>query len=82
MADKIAKLLAKLAKKDLLRLELVINKVATSNYSELDVKVLKGHKDIYRVRVGTYRVIFRVLAKGETEIISIAKRNEKTYKDL
>jgi mRNA-degrading endonuclease RelE of RelBE toxin-antitoxin system len=82
MVDKISKLLAKISKKDLIRLQAVISKIVLSDYSELDIKVLKGHKDIYRVRAGSYRIIFRVISRNETEIISIAMRNERTYKDL
>lgn len=82
MADKIAKLLAKLPKKDLIRLKVVISKIVMSQYDGLDIKVLTGNKNIYRVRVGNYRIIFRVISKEDTEIIAIARRNEKTYKDL
>ena len=82
MADKIAKLLAKLPKKDLIRLKVVISKIVVSQYDGLDIKVLTGNKNIYRVRVGNYRIIFSVISKEDTEIISIARRNEKTYKDL
>ena len=82
MADKIAKLLAKLPKNDLIRLKSVITKIILVEYDELDLKSLKGHKDVIRVRVGSYRIIFRVSSKTESEILSIARRNEKTYKDL
>ncbi len=82
MVDKIAKLLAKLPKNDLVRLMAVVNKIVLSDYNDLDIKVLKGNKNIFRVRVGNYRIIFSVISKKKTEIISVAKRNEKTYKDL
>lgn len=82
MADKIAKLLAKLPKKDLVKLKAVIAKIILLEYEGLDIKSLKGQHNIFRVRIGNYRIIFKIEPGAETEIISISRRNEKTYKDL
>ena len=43
------------------------------------VKKLSGYKNLFRVRMGRYRIIFSI-KKGETEIVKITKRNEQTYK--
>lgn len=82
MADKIAKLLAKLPPKQLKAILEVLVKINQGKLEGLDVKSLKGHQDKYRVRVGTYRIIFTVNEQRENTVLLIAKRNEKTYKDL
>lgn len=81
MADKIAKLLAKLPPKQLKALLVVLAKVNRGKLDGLDVKSLKGHKDRYRVRVGNYRIIFTNNEQGKYIVLLIAKRDEKTYKD-
>lgn len=82
MPDKIAKLLAKLPRKQLDLFLDVLTKIQKGDLSGLDVKSLKGRKNLYRVRVGNHRIIFTVNDQGKHNILLIAKRNEKTYKDL
>lgn len=82
MADKIAKLLAGLSPKQLSLLRPVIAKIVANNLEGLDVTALKGHRGMYRVRVGNLRVVFTRLPDQPPMIILIAKRNEKTYKGL
>jgi mRNA-degrading endonuclease RelE of RelBE toxin-antitoxin system len=45
------------------------------------VKKLVGKKNLYRIRMGKYRIIFSVMKEG-LEIIRIKKRAEGTYKNL
>ena len=45
------------------------------------VKKLVGKKNLYRIRMGKYRIIFLVRKDG-IEIIRIKKRAEGTYKNL
>ena len=47
MADKIAKLLAKLPPKQLLVIQSVITQILKANFEGLDIKVMKAHKDIW-----------------------------------
>lgn len=82
MADKIAKLLAKLPPKQVKVLLVVMTKITKGNLDGLDVKSLKGHDNKYRVRVGNYRIIFAIREHGNHFVLSVAKRDEKTYKDL
>lgn len=46
----------------------------------LDIKKLTGYKDIYRVRFGKIRVIFR-RHDSDINILEISRRSEKTYRD-
>ena len=82
MADKIAKLLAKLPAKQVKVLVIVMSKIIQGNLDGLDIKSLKGQDSRYRVRVGNYRIIFAIRDDGKHVILLVAKRNEKTYKDI
>jgi mRNA-degrading endonuclease RelE of RelBE toxin-antitoxin system len=81
MADKIAKLLAKLPPKQLLIIQSVITQILQANFEGLDIKVMKVHKDIFRVRIGDYRIIFIIRPNDEPRILTISRRSEKTYRD-
>lgn len=82
MADKIAKLLARLPPKQRKLVLEVLVKVNQGSLEGLDVKSLKGHQNRYRVRVGNYRIIFTRNRQAKHIVLLIAKRDEKTYKDL
>lgn len=43
------------------------------------IKKLSGYKNLFRIRIGRYRLIFSA-EKNKTEIIRITKRDENTYK--
>lgn len=54
-----------------------------SDYTKVPhLKPVKGKRNHSRVRVGNYRIIFKVLVGGTAEIRRIIKRNEATYKNL
>lgn len=82
MADKIVKLLRKLPSRQLRLLLPVIQQIVDNDLEGLDVKTLKGHVGLYRVRVGNYRIIFTKQGSQQPKIISIAKRDENTYRGL
>lgn len=48
------------------------------NLNDLDVKKLKGYKNIFRVRKGTVRIIFRV-TNNQIYILAIERRYDTTY---
>lgn len=79
--DEIAKLLNKIRKKDRVALEKAIAKIVFCALDGLDIKKLAGHKDLYRVRVGGYRIIYQDFG-DRNSIRSIRKRDESTYDDL
>jgi mRNA-degrading endonuclease RelE of RelBE toxin-antitoxin system len=81
MADKIQKLLKKLKPKELDVVKLLLLRLKLDDTEGLDIKQLKGHSDLYRVRKGQIRIVFRK-SGDEILIVRIDRRNEKTYKDL
>lgn len=72
-------LLSKLNRKERRIVELLIEKVVSLNWRNLDIKKLKGYKDIFRVRKGKMRIIFMKNEKNIT-VLSIERRRENTYK--
>lgn len=81
MADKIKKLLAKLSPKERDIVKLLIMRIKLDDIEGLDIKQLKGHDDLFRVRKGRLRIVYRK-TPAEFLIVRIDRRNEQTYKDL
>jgi mRNA interferase RelE/StbE len=81
-------LIGKIAKKELDRvskseiLKIRSKILNLKNFPEVDnIKKLKLFQDLFRLRSGNYRVVFKV----ENDVIKITHirlRNEKTYKNL
>jgi len=78
--DKIAKALQKLSEKERQKIKTVLAQLSAKETEGLDIKKLKDRNDIFRVRIGDLRIIYRVDLQGKTMILAIARRNEKTYK--
>ncbi|MBP1468009.1 AAA family ATPase [Candidatus Chloroploca sp. M-50] len=45
-----------------------------------DAKKLKGYNNVYRARVGDYRVFYSI-GQGWVKLLSVRKRDERTYED-
>jgi len=48
----------------------------------IGVKKLSGEKDIYRVRVGNYRVLYRIVDKILVVVIVSVGHRREVYRDL
>jgi mRNA-degrading endonuclease RelE of RelBE toxin-antitoxin system len=81
MTDKVAKLLAKVSKKDLIKINSALKKINALDFEGLDIKTFKGQSNVYRVRVGNYRIIFRVDIKNVL-ILKVDRRSEDTYREF
>ena len=79
--NKLEKSLKRLSPKETKAVEKVVEKVTKRVWTGLDVVKLKGTTDVFRVRVGRLRVIFRQRAK-EVDILVIESRSEKTYRNF
>lgn len=79
--DKIEKILRKLSRKEQEAMLLLFKQIKKDFSIIPGVMKLKRHKDLYRVRMGNYRIIFKVTS-GDIEIMKISRRNEQTYKNL
>jgi len=78
--DKIEKALRKFSAKERAWVEAILRQLSTGVDAGLRVKRLKGRDDIFRVRKGDIRIIYRKDPSGQIFILIIDRRREDTYK--
>ena len=79
MPDRIQKLLEKLPRKQREEIVRIVTCILMQNFTGLDVVKLVGKTNIYRVRKGAFRILFR-LEKNEAHVLAIERRSENTYR--
>mgnify|MGYP000045938283 CR=1 FL=1 len=77
--NKIEKFLKKLSHKNRQEIRDILNKVLLEELQGLDIKKLKGHKNLFRVRVGGTRIIFSQEDRS-LNVVFIGKRGDSKYK--
>ncbi|MBI5153112.1 MAG: type II toxin-antitoxin system RelE/ParE family toxin [Parcubacteria group bacterium] len=77
--DKLEKALLKLDRKERSRIKEILVQLHANALQKLDIKKLKGREDIFRVRKGDIRILYRKDDHG-IFILAIEKRGENTYK--
>ena len=77
--DKIEKVLKKLMPAERKRIKEILTKLKNHELKNLDLKKLKGRDDIFRIRKGQLRIIYRIDQKGNIFILAIEKRSDTTY---
>ncbi|PIR87542.1 MAG: hypothetical protein COU10_04000 [Candidatus Harrisonbacteria bacterium CG10_big_fil_rev_8_21_14_0_10_45_28] len=77
--DKIDKLLKKFSSKEKQQIKSILEKINSGKLQSLDLKKLKGYKDIFRIRKGDIRVIYRLDDENRISILAIERRSDKTY---
>ena len=76
--DAIEKALKKFNAKERERLKELLEKLARGALQGLDIKKLQGRDDIFRIRKGDIRIVYRKV--GSTiSILLIERRSEQTY---
>lgn len=80
MVDRIDKQLRRLTLKQRQKFEKLIEQILSGDTRNLDVKKLKGRDDVYRVRKGNFRIIFRIEKSDHVKIIAFENRSDTTYK--
>lgn len=78
--DEIEKLFQKISKKDRIALQNVIENLLNKKQN-INIKKLQG-SDFYRIRKGSFRIIFHYDLEKKIIIDSIRLRNENTYKNF
>ncbi len=73
------KLLSKFSREERKTIEATIESIVSLDWEQLDIKKLKGHQNVFRVRKGSLRIIFLKKDK-DIFIAAIDRRSEKTYK--
>jgi len=77
--DLIQKFLRKLDRKRHKIVLAVFEKLKKGDFSNLDIKKLKGDSNVYRVRKGRIRIIFRLNDEGDAVLMSTDFRDDNTY---
>lgn len=77
--DKIAKALKKLAAGEKETVKAILAKIDCLDFNGLDIKKLKGRQDIYRVRKGKIRIIYRLNDDNKIIVLTLERRNDNTY---
>lgn len=81
MTDQIDKNLAKFSRKELDIVDALLGKLCRGDIDDLNLIRLKDHQDVFRIRKGRIRIIYRT-RNNKITLLSISKRDEKTYKGL
>ncbi len=77
--DKIKKALKSLLVSDRKIIKDILLKIQFGNWEFLDIKKLKNNDNIFRVRKGKMRIIFKSDKNGNIKILAIEKRLDTTY---
>ncbi len=77
--DKIEKALNKLSDKERKSIKIILNQLFAGRFHGFDIKKLKGRNDIFRLRKGRIRIIYRVDNKDDIYLLSIERRSDTTY---
>lgn len=77
--DKIKKALKNLLASDRKIIKDILLKIQFGNWESLDIKKLKNNDNIFRVRKGKMRIIFKNDKNGNIKILAIEKRSGTTY---
>jgi mRNA-degrading endonuclease RelE of RelBE toxin-antitoxin system len=80
--DRISKALAKLSNKERQWVRDILVKLQAGGTKNLQIQKLRGRHDVYRVRKGQIRIIYRDGDDGQIYLLAIDRRNEQTYKLL
>lgn len=77
--DKIEKALRKLRSHERAAVKRILLLLAAGKFAGLDIQKLKGRDDIYRVRKGSIRIIYRMTVSNKVFILAIERRSDTTY---
>lgn len=78
MVDRVGKFIQRLRIKERQAVLGTLRRIRSGDFAGMDMRKLSGTEDCWRVRVGSFRIIFR---RGlPVDVISVDRRNDNTYK--
>ncbi len=80
--DKVSKFFQKLNKQESAKFLEIKKQVLAGDFENVNIKIIKSKPDLFRVRVGRYRMVFSGRKTGNIELLKIVKRDESTYRKL
>jgi mRNA interferase RelE/StbE len=45
-----------------------------------DVKKIKGERDVYRIRIGAFRVLYKIISKNDTILVFRVDKRSRVYR--
>lgn len=81
MTDRVTKELAKFTSKERALVKEILTQIKQNDLKGLQITKLKGQQDIFRVRKGRIRIIYRQNSKI-FNVLVIERRSEKTYRNF
>ena len=78
--DKIDKALKKLSEKEKKVFKDILQRLKKNQTLGLNIVTLKGYEDVYRVRKGDLRILFRCTYDGDIDLLDLDRRSEDTYR--
>ncbi|PJA47787.1 hypothetical protein CO172_00130 [Candidatus Uhrbacteria bacterium CG_4_9_14_3_um_filter_36_7] len=82
MVDRMIKNLKKFLRSDRDHLFELMQRIQSNDLLDMNVTKLKDRSDVFRVRKGNFRIIFRKVDQGTNIIIAVERRCESTYKEF
>lgn len=79
--DRVRKFLKKLPVSAQEEIDSLLHKVEMGDTGNLDIKKLKGHKGLFRIRKGDIRIVF-AQDNGSIRVLFIGKRGDLRYEQL
>lgn len=76
----INKFLNSLTEKECESIEVLVARLCNNDIVGLNVKKLKGTRNMYRVRKGDIRIVFSYTENNSIKIDFVGRRNDNTYK--
>lgn len=77
--DRINKFLKRLTHKERNTVFTLLSEIEKGNIETLDIKKLKGHRNVFRVRKGGIRIIFTISVDKSIKIRDVVRRDDRTY---
>ena len=78
----LGKILSRFNRSERVILENLIGRIFSLEWRNLDIKKLKGYKNLFRLRKGNLRIVYQLFNEKEVYILAIERRSEDTYKNL
>lgn len=77
--DQIEKFIRKLLPRERLLINQTVKRLDAGDWAGLNVKKLQGVDDLFRVRIGRIRIIYRFAKISGVQILDITYRDDTTY---
>lgn len=77
--DKISRAIKKFTSKEQQNIKIILLKIKSGLLNNLDIKKLKNHNNIFRVRSDKIRIIYQVDQDKNILILAIERRSDVTY---